>query len=116
MVQPEMTLLADLVAASGRIADTPKRLEKIRELAACLRLVTTDEVPIAIAYLSGETCQGKLGVSYARLDAASGDAAAPQPSLTLADVDRAFTLVAGIKGKGASARRAQALRDLFARA
>jgi DNA ligase-1 len=111
-----MTLLADLVAASRRTAETSKRLEKIRELAACLRLVTPGEVPIAIAYLSGETRQGKLGVSFATLNAAGAAAPATQPSLTLADVDCALAVLADIKGKGAAARRTEGLRELFAKA
>ncbi|MGZ5709925.1 MAG: hypothetical protein ACXWIJ_12205 [Burkholderiales bacterium] len=59
-----MTLLANLVSASRRVSETSRRLEKIKEIAVCLRGVTPDEIPIAIAYLSGETCQGKLGISY----------------------------------------------------
>ncbi|MGZ5224824.1 MAG: hypothetical protein ACXWCS_11690 [Burkholderiales bacterium] len=46
------------------MSETSRRLEKIKEIAVCLRGVTPDEIPIAIAYLSGETCQGKLGISY----------------------------------------------------
>jgi len=112
----DMTLLAIIVAASQRVSQTSSRLEKIREIAACLRSVTPDEIFIAIAYLSGETCQGKLGVSFGALqDARSADAAS-QPSLTLHDVDHAFTEIAQIKGKGASARRTGSLRTLFSRA
>ena len=53
-----MTLLADIAAVSQRVAGTSSRLAKIRELADCLRLVTPDEIPIAIAFLSGEPLQG----------------------------------------------------------
>jgi DNA ligase-1 len=111
-----MTLLATVVGASRRVGETASRLAKIREIAGCLRDVTTPEVPIAIAYLSGETCQGKLGVSYATLHAARTGEAAPQPTLTLHEVDRAFSELAQVKGKGASGKRAEALRTLFARA
>ena len=65
-----MTLLADLAAVSRRVADTPSRLEKIRELAGYLRGLAADEIPIAIAFLSGETRRGKLGVAYAALHGA----------------------------------------------
>ncbi|MDB5866582.1 MAG: ATP-dependent ligase [Betaproteobacteria bacterium] len=111
-----MTPLAGIVAASRRVSETSSRLAKIRELAACLRSVTPDEVPIAIAYLSGETCQGKLGVSHAALESARAGDAATGPALALREVDRTFDEVGQIKGKGASARRADALRALFARA
>lgn len=111
-----MTLLAAVSAASRRVSETPGRLAKVREIAACVRDVTPDEVPIAIAYLGGETCQGKLGVSYAALQAARAGEAASSPSLTLQDVDRAFDAIAHIKGKGAGGRRIEALRSLYARA
>ena len=109
-----MTLLA-VVDTSRRVSETSKRLEKTRELAACLRSVAPDEVPIAIAYLSGETCQGKIGVAYAALQDARVHAA-PEPSLQLEDVDRAFAGIAHTKGKGSNEKRAALLRALFARA
>src|SRR5688572_17117019 len=110
-----MSLLADLSAASRRVSETSSRLEKIRELAQRLRAVDAHEIPIAIAYLSGETCQGKLGASYASLqDARSAPAAAP--SLQLREVDAAFAEVARVKGKGAAGHRAALLRSLFAQA
>ncbi|MGZ8228888.1 MAG: ATP-dependent DNA ligase [Burkholderiales bacterium] len=110
-----MTPLAHVTAASERVSRTASRLEKIRELAACLRDVEPDEIAIAIAYLSGETCQGKLGVSYASLqDSARAPSAAP--TLALSDVDHAFSAISAIKGKGASGRRTEALRTLLARA
>src|SRR5688572_6743521 len=111
-----MTPLAHLTAASRRVSETSSRLDKIRELAECLRSVDPAEVPIAIAWLSGETCQGKLGVSHATLQEAVSMPPAAEPSLGLADVDQAFATVAGIKGKGAAGRRTAALRALFARA
>ena len=110
-----MTPLIEIVAASRRVAETASRLGKIRELAACLRQVDPDEVPIAIAYLSGETCQGKVGASYASLQAAKAVPAAA-PTLQLAEIDRAFAELVRIKGKGANARRADMLRDVFVRA
>src|SRR6185503_20563789 len=110
-----MTRLAAVVAASRRVAETSSRLEKIRVIAACLREVAPDEIPIAIAYLSGETCQGKLGVSYASLQDARA-APAAQPSLQLREVDAAFDELVRVKGKGAAEKRAGLLRALFERA
>jgi DNA ligase-1 len=130
-----MTLLADTAAVSKRVSDTPKRLEKIRELAEYLRRLAPEEVPIAIAYLSGETPQGKLGVSYAALEkwgqenwgqtriSASvpvpkieSDPNFPHATLTLHEVDAALAALAGTSGKGAAAARGQRLAELFARA
>ena len=110
-----MTLLAHITATSGRVASTTSRLGKVRELAGCLRGVDPPEVPIAIAYLSGETCQGKIGVSYASLQKAR-EAPADVPTLTLTDVDHALAAIADIKGKGANDRRTVGLRGLFAQA
>ena len=110
-----MTLLATVVETSRRVAATASRLEKTRELATALRTVEPDEIPIALAYLSGETCQGKLGVSYAALQGARC-APAAQPSLGLREVDRAFGEIGAIKGKGAGAARTQALARLLANA
>jgi DNA ligase-1 len=110
-----MTLLARVAESSRKVSETASRLDKTRELATCLRTVEPDEIPIAIAYLSGETCQGKLGVSYASLQAATVTSATT-PSLELREVDAAFDEIARIKGKGANERRTDRLRRLFAQA
>ncbi|HYH42649.1 MAG TPA: ATP-dependent DNA ligase [Burkholderiales bacterium] len=110
-----MALLTQIVETSQRVSETSSRLEKTRELAACLRAVAPEEIAVAIAYLSGETCQGKLGVSYASLQDARV-APAASASLQLLEIDRAFAEVAEVKGKGAGGRRTEGLRSLFARA
>ena len=110
-----MALLEQIVETSQRVSETSSRLEKTRALAACLRAVGPDEVAVAIAWLSGETCQGKLGVSYASLQAARV-APAPSPTLQLLEIDRAFAELTQVKGKGSSEKRADALRALFSRA
>jgi DNA ligase-1 len=103
------------VRASGRVAGTPSRLAKIRELAEFLRRLAPDEVAIALPYLSGDTRQGKLAVGFSALQSARA-AAAAAPALTLHDVDRLFGKLKEIKGKGAAAGRAALLRELFTRA
>src|ERR671912_221022 len=110
-----MSSLADLTAASARVSETSSRLDKTRELARVLRQAEADEIPIVIAYLSGETCQGKLGVSVASLQTAI-TVPASAPTLTVHEVDTAFSEIAAIRGKGAAAARTEALRRLFARA
>src|SRR3712207_2048257 len=111
-----MTLLAHIVDASRRVAETSSRLEKIRVIAEALRELGREEIPIAIAYLSGETCQGKIGASYASLREAGAAAAAADPSLALGAVDEALTRFAALKGKGSAGKRAEALAALFSRA
>jgi DNA ligase 1 len=109
------TLLADLVAASGRVAQTSGRLAKRDAIANCLRGAQGDEVEIAVAYLSGETRQGRIGIGYAALAALRGSHAT-QPVLTLRDVDAAFEGIASTAGKGSAAGRSARLRALFERA
>lgn len=111
-----MTLLAQVAAVSRRVADTPSRLAKVREIAECLKQLQQAEIRIAIAYLSGEIRQGKLGVSYASLRSALETPPAVAPTLTLQAVDEAFTSLTEIKGSGAAERRSSALRTLFGQA
>ena len=110
-----MTLLADLVGASTRVAATSSRLAKIAALSDFLRLVGRNEVEIALPYLSGDTRQGKLSVGFATLQSARA-APASEPQLTIRDVDAAFEQLKSLKGKGSSGRRSALLRELFARA
>ncbi len=80
-------LLAEVVATSRRVAETSRRLEKAGLLAALLQRLDPDEVETAVAFLSGSTRQGRLGVGYASLrDAAAPPAA--DASLEIREVDR----------------------------
>jgi DNA ligase-1 len=110
-----VTLLAELAAASARVAETPGRLAKLRILADCLRALAPEEVEIAIAYLSGEVPQGKLSLGYAALQAAAR-APLPAPALKLLEVDAAFRAIKAAKGAGAAAARSALLGGLLARA
>jgi DNA ligase 1 len=111
-----LTLLAHLVATSQRIAATSARLAKVRELAGFLKTLPPAEVDTAVHYLSGEMPQGRLGVGYSVLEPAAREPAAPDPSLSIGDVDAAFALLPGIKGAGAAVRRTELLRGLWSRA
>jgi len=118
-----VTRLAELVDTSQRVAATPGRLAKVRELAALLKGFRAEEIAIGVQYLSGEIPQGKIGLGYAALNAAAATAAEGAPAegtgverLSVADVDRRLTELAAIRGGGSAARRAQVLRDLFAQA
>ena len=109
------TLLAAVVDASSRVAQTHSRLAKRDAIAACLRGAQADEVEIAVAYLAGETRQGRIGIGYAMLAALRASHAA-QPLLTLRDVDAALDRIATTGGKGSAAERSAKLRALFERA
>ena len=109
-----MTLLAELVEASSRVAGTSSRLAKTAALAEFLRRLEPDEIEPGIAYLSGDTPQGKLAVGYAALHGAMGSPSTTS-ALTIRDADQAFEALKGTKGKGSTARRSALLKDLFAR-
>jgi DNA ligase 1 len=110
-----VTLLADVVRTSAQVAGTASRLAKTRLIADCLKRLDADEVEIAIAYLSGDTPQGKLALGYATLQPALGTPAAA-PGLALREVDAVFSGLKGTKGKGSAAQRAGVLKALFERA
>ncbi len=107
-------LLDDIVALSRAVAGTSGRLVKIARLADLLSRLAPDEVEIAIGFLVGWPRQGRLGVGWASLRDARPEAAAV-PSLTLAEVDRAFDQLKAAKGKGSAGRRMETLRDLLGR-
>src|SRR4051812_42140111 len=100
-----MTLFSSIAAVSRRVAQTASRLNKVRELAECVRAVAPEEVPMAIAFLSGQTRRGRLGVSYAALRTARAMTPVETPELTMSDVDTAFGQLAAISGPGASSLR-----------
>jgi DNA ligase 1 len=109
-----MTLLAHVVETSSRVSAASARTAKVRELAACLRSLAPEELEIAAHFLSGDTRQGRFGIGYATLHAASSGITASQASLSLADVDRRLEQIAAMRGSGSAAQRSNALHELFA--
>ena len=113
--------LDDLVETSRRVAETSGRLAKTELLAALLTRATPEEIPTAIAFLSGSPRQGRIGIGYATLSAAArgGDVArvpAASPTLELTAVDAALERVAHTAGRGSAAAKEALLGDLFGRA
>ncbi len=109
-------LLSVLARTSNAVAAVSGRLEKIERLAELLKQLSHEEVPIAIAALSGEPRQGRLGVGGAAIRSARQVPPSEAGALTLRDVDAAFDAVARMSGAGAPARRVDRLRELLARA
>ncbi len=108
-------LFAELAAASAASAATSKRSEKVAAFAHVFSRCWPDEVPAAVAFATGETLVGRLGVGWATLRDVR-PAPAAEATLTVADVDRVVTELAGVSGAGSSARRRDLLHDLLARA
>ncbi len=107
--------LNDVVESSRLIADTSARLEKVEVLATMLRRLQPQEVPIAVAFLTGEPRQGRIGIGPAKIRAAFPDASAVEPSLTILDVDAGLEQIASVSGPGSAAARARLLHELLAR-
>ena len=110
-----MTLLVTLVGASQRVSANSARSTKIRELASYLKALAADEIEIAVHYLSGEIPQGRIGIGFSTLRAAASSPPAQAETVTLTELDHALTGLAAIRGSGSTARRAEALRNLFSR-
>jgi DNA ligase-1 len=129
-------LLAEVVEASARVAATPARTAKIAALADLLRRLAPEEVDPAIGFLVGEPRQGRIGVGWATLAKAvaarrgaadSGDGSsresgtirpengAPPPGITILDIDRVLTSLAGTTGAGSVGARSQLIDSLLAR-
>ncbi|OJY23914.1 MAG: ATP-dependent DNA ligase [Myxococcales bacterium 68-20] len=106
-----MTRLADVAEASSEIAMAGARSAKTKRLAAALRAADTEDVPIIVAWLSGELLQRRIGVGWAALSTMPPPATAP--SLTVAEVNRAFSEMAEASGAGSQTRRSALLLDMM---
>ena len=107
-------LLSEIAEASEAVGETSSRLAKIEVLAKALHDAGPAEVTLAVAYLSGELPQRQIGVGWATLREAAPPA--DIPTLTLTDVDAAFTAIGTVSGKGSVAARKQLVDALFGRA
>ncbi len=109
-------LLHDLVQTSERVAETAARRDKVAHLAALLRRASAEEVPLAVAYLTGRLPQGRVGIGYAAVQAAPAESAAGTAGLAIAEVDVAMDRIAAVRGRGAARERSALLRALLDRA
>ncbi len=107
-------LLAEIAQASTDVAATRSKLAKVARLAEALGQASSDEVAVAVAYLSGFLPQGTIGVGWAALR--EPPASAAYPTLELLEVHTAVSRIAAIKGPGSQAARREALADLLGRA
>ncbi|MFL5827771.1 MAG: ATP-dependent DNA ligase [Thermoleophilaceae bacterium] len=110
-----MTLLADVVAASGDVTNTSSRSQKVAFLADLLRRLDPSEVPPAVGFLAGVPRQGRIGVGYSTiygLDVVGAE----EPSLTIEELDRAIAEVRKTTGGGSAGRRKEILGELLRRA
>jgi ATP-dependent DNA ligase I len=109
-------LLHELVTTSAAVANASGRLAKIAELAALLQRVTLPEIDVAVAFLSGEPRQGRIGIGGSAIRESKPLAAASSPVLSLIEVDNVFEQIATTTGRGSPGDRVRLLRDLLTRA
>ncbi|MHC1559914.1 ATP-dependent DNA ligase [Actinomycetospora sp. C-140] len=109
-----MTLLGEVVAASGEVAATRSRKAKTTALATLLASLDPDEIRPATAWLAGEMLQGRTGIGWRTLQGVSPEPAETS-TLTVTDVDAALDRLAALAGSGTGvgARRAEELGALF---
>ena len=104
-------LLAEVAEVSRAVAGSAGRLAKIAAIAAALRDAGPDEVPIVVAYLSGELPQRQIGVGWAALRSAPAGSAAP--SLTVLGVDASFSEIGAVVGPGSVAERKRLVDEVM---
>jgi DNA ligase-1 len=134
-------LLRELVQTSEAVGATSGRTAKITEIAALLPRADPGEVPVVVAFLSGELRQRQIGVGYASLGdlfrpGSSGPPSRPEEPpaqeaeaaheteaaqagagpLTVAETDAVFEVIGQVAGAGAQAERRRLLAGLFGRA
>ena len=110
-----MSLLADVVNASKAVTETSSRSAKVAILAELLRGLEAEEVPLAVGYLAGMPRQGRVGVGYSTVYGIDPPPAA-DPSLKIAELDRAIAEIQETTGSGSAAKRKQILGELLGRA
>ncbi len=108
-------LLAEVVRTSETVASTRARSEKVASLAALLRRLSPEEVEPAVAFLSGEPRQGKIGVGWATLQAVE-PAPADEPSIQVLELDGAIARLQSLSGPGSAGARRELLARLLRRA
>jgi DNA ligase-1 len=104
-------LLAEVAEVSRAVAGASGRLAKIAAIADALRTAGPDEVPMVVAYLSGELPQRQIGVGWAALRSAPPASAAP--SLTVLAVDASFSEIGAVVGPGSVAERKRLVDEVM---
>jgi DNA ligase-1 len=104
--------LTDLAAATAAVTATRSRLTKTAALADVLRRADPTELPIVVAYLTGDLPQRQIGVGWAALKELAPSA--DLPSLTVLEVDTRLAAIGTTAGPGSQQRRREQLDALFA--
>jgi DNA ligase-1 len=99
------------------VAATGSRRQKLELLAELLRRLAPDEIPPAVAFLSGALPRGRVGVGAAAVRRAfEASSAASAAELEIGEVARLLGALAEVAGRGSSAQRGRLLEELLSRA
>jgi DNA ligase 1 len=110
-------LLKELIETSQHVAATSSRTTKISRIAELLKHAAPAEVPVVVAFLSGELRQRKTNVGWATMQSAIAGSTPDESTLSILDVDDTFERIANVQtGTGSSRERERLLRELLARA
>ncbi len=108
-------LFAEIVATSAAVTEAPGRNAKRDALADLLARLDPEEIEPALGFLVGEPRQGRIGVGW-RTIASAEQPPAPEPSVTISEVDELLTELARTSGSGSAGRKQALLGGLLARA
>lgn len=108
-------LLDELVLTTDTVTSTRSRLAKVEALAELLRRLEPDEIAPAVGFLVGKPRQGRVGVGWRGVAAATGQPAA-EPTLTVGELDTVLGRLAAASGSGSTGERARELAELIGRA
>jgi DNA ligase 1 len=108
-------LLVDVATASSEVGAQSSRLAKISRIAALLGDAASGgdarQVAVVVSWLSGELPQRQIGVGWAALRTLPRPA--DEPTLSVAQIDAAFTEIGAVAGTGSQKQRAVLLGQLF---
>ncbi|MEV3855871.1 ATP-dependent DNA ligase [Streptomyces sp. NPDC050095] len=104
-------LFARLAQVSKDVAATSARSKKTELLAELFRDAEPDDAPLVIPYLAGRLPQGRLGIGWRVLS--EPVAPAPEPRLSVQDVDAALTVIGDVAGAGSQAERRRLVGELM---
>ncbi len=110
-------LLNDLVTTSAAVGATRSRKAKVVALAELLGRAaqeSPEELENVTSYLGGALRQRRTGLGWRGLSALPDPA--PEPLLTVTEVDADFEALSVLSGPGSQKARADAVADLFGRA
>ncbi|HET9929557.1 MAG TPA: ATP-dependent DNA ligase [Polyangiaceae bacterium] len=105
----------ELAIASREIGDTRSRLKKIERLSVLFTALAPIEIEPAVALLSGEPRQGRIGVGGALLSRLFSQPTSSTASVSVEEVDAALQRFSELNGPGSARERELVLGALFSR-